>query len=142
MTISKLTQVFFIRVNDNIAKVQKLCSLIHSHFVKNEKVLIAVPSNDAAVYIDKLLWRMPEESFIPHAIANSSTKERIAITTSLSNVNQASVLFNLHPNILPQQGPLDLIYELLDLTSKEKEEFSRKKQSDYRSAGHHVEEIL
>lgn len=142
MTINKLTQVFFIRVNDNLSKIQKICSLVHSHFVKKDKVLIVVPSNEAAIYLDQLLWKMPEESFVPHAIANGITKEQVAITTNLSNVNQASTLVNLLGNIHPNPGSVDMIYELLDLTSKEKEEVSRQKQAAYRRAGHLVEEIL
>lgn len=142
MTIAKLTQVFFIRVNDNLSKIQKICSLVHSHFVKKDKILIVVPSNEAALYLDQLLWKMPEESFVPHAIANGATKEQVAITTNLSNVNQASTLVNLLGNMHPNPGSVDMIYELLDLTSKEKEEMSRQKQAAYRSAGHQVEEIL
>jgi DNA polymerase IIIc chi subunit len=141
MTISKPTRVCFIRVTDNASKLQKLCAIIHSHFIKNDKVLIAVPSAEAAAYIDQLLWRMPEESFLPHAIANHTTSERIAITTALLNINQASTLVNLLPNPHPNPGSVVLIYELLDLTAKDKEEVSRRKQAAYRSAGHHVEEI-
>ncbi|HEV8051477.1 MAG TPA: DNA polymerase III subunit chi [Parachlamydiaceae bacterium] len=142
MTTTKLTRVCFIRVTDNASKLQKLCAMIHDHFIKKDKVLIVVPSTEAAKYIDQLLWRMPEESFVPHAIASGATKEQIAITTNLTNLNSASVLVNLLSNIHPNPGPVDLIYELLDLTSKEKEEISRKKQDNYRNAGHVVEEIL
>lgn len=142
MTTTKLTRVCFIRVTDNTSKLQKLCAVIHEHFIKKDKVLIVVSSIEAAKYIDQLLWRMPEESFVPHAIAKGTTKEHIAITTNLSNINGASVLVNLLPNVHPSPGPVDLIYELLDLTSKEKEEISRNKQETYRNAGHIVEEIL
>lgn len=141
MTTAKLSRVCFLRVTDNSSKLQKLCEIIHSHFIKNEKILIVVPSNDAAIYIDQLLWRMPEESFVPHAIANSITKERVAITTSTANVNQATTLVNLLSTLHPNPGPIDLIYELLDLTSQDKEAISRKKQAEYRSSGHQVEEI-
>ena len=142
MSISKLPRVCFLRVTDNSSKLQKLCALIHSHFVKHEKVFIVVPSNEAAVYIDQLLWRMPEESFVPHAIVNSSTKEQVAITTSRSNLNQATLLVNLAPGIHSNVASVNLIYELLDLTSAEKEAVSRKKQADYQSAGYQIEEVL
>jgi len=142
MTIAKLTQIYFIRVTDNISKVQKLCSLVSSHFTKKDKVLITVPSNEAAVYLDQLLWKIPEESFVPHSIAHSTTKEQVVITTTLSNINQASILINLSGNLHPNPGSAALIYELLDMTSREKEAVSRQKQEAYRQAGHHVEEIL
>lgn len=141
MTISKPIRVCFIQVTDNATKLQKLCAVIHSHFIKNDKVLIAVPSTEAAAYIDQLLWRIPEESFIPHAVANHTTNERIAITTTHSNINQASTLVNLLANPHPNPGSVNLIYELLDLTSKDKEAISRQKQATYRNTGHQVEEI-
>lgn len=142
MTTAKLTRVCFIRVTDNTSKLQKLCAVIHDHFIKKEKVLIVVPSAEAAKYIDQLLWRMPEESFVPHVIANGTTNEQIAITTSFSNLNGALTLVNLLPNICTSLGSIDMIYELLDLTSKEKEEISRRKQEAYKNTGHVVEEIL
>lgn len=140
MTISKLTQIIFIRVPDNIAKIQRLCAIIHDHFVKKDRVLIVVPSNEAATYLDKLLWKLPEESFTPHILANSPTKEQVAITTATSNINQASTIINLLNSVHPNPGAVEVIYELLDLTSKEKEEASRQKQSAYRNAGHEVQE--
>jgi DNA polymerase-3 subunit chi len=140
MTISKLTQIVFIRVSDNIAKIQRLCSVVHDHFIKKDKILIVVPSNEAAIYLDKLLWKLPEESFTPHVLANVPTKEQVAITTATTNINQASVIINLLNSIHPNPGAVEVIYELLDLTSKEKEEASRQKQSAYRNAGHDVQE--
>jgi DNA polymerase IIIc chi subunit len=106
-----------------------------------KNILIAVPSQEVAQYIDQLLWRMPEDSFIPHAIVQGTTREKIAITTNSANVNQATILISLLPEIYSNSGSVDTIYELLDLTSKEKEAISRKKQEAYRAAGHAVEEI-
>lgn len=138
---SKLAHVCFLRVVDNTSKLQSLCSVVHRHYLMKKNTLIAVPSPEVAQYIDQLLWRMPEDSFIPHAIVQGTTREKIAITTSAANVNQASVLINLLPEIHSNPGPVSTIYELLDLTSKEKEAISRKKQDAYRAAGHTVEEI-
>lgn len=141
MTTTKLTRICFLKVTDNASKLQKLCAIIHNHFIKNDKVLIVVSSNEAATYIDQLLWRMPEESFTPHAIIHASTKELVAITTSHLNINQAPVLVNLLTTLHPDPGPVDVIYELLDLTSSEKEIISRKKQIEYQTAGYLIEEI-
>lgn len=132
-------RVCFIQVSDNNTKLQKISAVIYDHFVKNDKVLIAVPSNEAALYIDQLLWKMPEESFLPHSISNFPTKERVTITTSLTNVNQASILINLLTDLHPDPGPVNMIYELLDLTSKDKELISRKKHAAYTNAGHQLQ---
>lgn len=134
-------RICFLAVKDNQTKLQKLCEIVHNHFIKKDRILVVVPSNEAAIYIDQLLWKMPEESFIPHSIANAATKECVTITTSPNNVNQANTLINLLPTLHPNPGPVDVIYELLDLTSKDKEDISRKKQATYQQAGHQVEEI-
>lgn len=138
--MTNLARICFMKVSDNASKLQRLSSIIHQHS-KNDKILIAVPSNEAALYIDQLLWKLPEESFLPHAVVNFPTKERIAITTSPSNINQAAILINLMPNLHPNPGPVSLIYELLDSTSKEKEAVSLQKKAAYATAGHHIEEI-
>lgn len=140
MTLSNLARVCFLRVTDNISKLQKLQVAIQSHFLKNDKILITVPSNEAASYIDQLLWRIPDESFLPHAIINYPSKEHIAITTTYSNVNQASILINLLPTLHPNPIRVTLIYELLDMTSKEKDVISRQKQFSYVNLGYQVEE--
>lgn len=131
--------VRFLKVTDNASKLQKLRFAIESHFLKNDKILIAVPSTEAAAYIDQFLWKAPEESFLPHAIINFPTKERIAITTSNANVNQAPILINLLPTLHPNPAGVTLIYELLDLTSKEKEAISLQKQSAYANLGYLIE---
>lgn len=137
----KPMRVCFIRVTDNASKLQKLCEIVHSHFIKKDQLLITVPSSEAATYIDQLLWKMPEESFIPHLINNSLSKDPIIITTNTTNINQAKTVINLLVTVHPNPVPADLLYELLDLTSKDKEAISKRKQSDYHNAGFLIEEL-
>lgn len=138
MTSQTLPSIRFITVANNQSKLEQLCSVVYRHFLNNEKIAIAVPSQEAAVYIDQLLWRMPEESFLPHVIANHTSKERIVITSSLSNINQAAVMINLLTVVHPNPVPAQYIYELLDLTSSEKEALTRKKEAEYKAAGYLV----
>jgi DNA polymerase III subunit chi len=135
------TKITFLRVLDNAAKLQRLCEAVHYHFLKKEKVLIGVSSDEAAAYIDQLLWRMPEDSFIPHAIINGQTKELVAITKELNNVNRAQALINLRIEIPNSIAEYTVVYDLLDLTQSSKEEQSRKRQEAYRLAGYSFEEI-
>jgi len=138
MKVSK--HVYFLRVADNTSKQQRLCEVVHEHFVKNHRILIAVPSNEAATFVDQLLWKMPAESFTPHSIANTSTNERVAITTTTSNVNKATVLINLYSASMNLSESIEKVYELLDLTTPEKETASRTRQSAYSTAGYTIEE--
>ena len=111
-------EYIFLTIKDNAAKLQAICDTVQRHFYKAEKMLILVSSDEAAHYIDQLLWKYSEESFIPHAIISSTSHERVAISKVRANLNQAAVLFNLRPEAATQiSGPHTLIYDLLDETT-------------------------
>jgi DNA polymerase-3 subunit chi len=98
--------------------------------------LIAVPNFQAAQYIDNLLWRIPEESFIPHIIADAPTAEWIAITMQdQQNVNQAARLLNLcsTPSALYQQ--VEEVYDLYDETHPQKKDLSQQRLRLYQAKG-------
>lgn len=131
-----MPSVNFIKVKTAQEKLAAICTLIQDHYDKGDKILISVQNEETAQYIDQLLWKSPAESFLPHSIAEGPTEERIAITTREQNVNQAAVLFNLHPGRIAIAEPYEQVYELYDLTSKDKEKVSQKKQQDYQAAGY------
>lgn len=94
----KKPDIIFIRVADNKTKIWRLCECIKTHFHRGERLQLSVQGQEAAKYVDDLLWRLPEESFLPHQITHSPSNERIAITLGHDNFNQATVLFNLQPS--------------------------------------------
>jgi DNA polymerase IIIc chi subunit len=132
-------KVCFIRVETNAQKQEKLCRLVHSLFTAKQKVVIMVPSDEAAAYVDKLLWKVPEESFLPHAIARGSSNERVAITTSQTDTFGADALVNLCPGCVGAQSGVTAVYELDDVTTQEKASHSAQKRAAYASAGCPIE---
>lgn len=134
-------EVKFLRVKDNTIKLQRLCQIIQGHFRKGEAVLITVPSDDVANYVDQLLWRMPAEGFMPHGIAHGPTKDLIAITKTSNNVNQAKIVFNLRSEAISHLENISTAYELLDQTSPEKEEASRQRMTAYQARSLPISEI-
>jgi DNA polymerase-3 subunit chi len=133
-----IKKVYFLRVTDTATKLNSICQVTHRHFNKKEAILIAVPSQEAAVYIDQLLWRQPSDSFLPHAIVNIPTQEPVVITTTSTNINQAKVIINLCPDIPPNLIEYSIIYDLLDLTHPTKEQLSLKRQSAYQVLGYQL----
>lgn len=127
--------VRFVQVNTNGEKQHTLCRIVMDHLSKKEKTAIFVPTNEAAAYIDQLLWNLPKEGFIPHAVCHSPTDEPVAITTRAANVNNARIIVNLMPNALLDGPEALVIYELNDMTSSDKEALSRNKQQAYSDAG-------
>jgi DNA polymerase III subunit chi len=136
-----MKKVCLFRVPDIAAKLSCICMTAQKHFEQKMPLLLILPTNEAAAYIDELLWRQPEEGFLPHVIANGPTKELIAISTAEANVNNATSIFNLRPDITDFISEFDLIYDLIDLTHPLKAEQSRSRIDKYRSKSFFIEEI-
>lgn len=121
----------FLKVTTNNEKLKLIASTIAQVFQQGKKILILMPSAQAAEFLDKYLWQISEESFLPHGISNVATNERIAITTVHENLNGAEVLLNLNPSISPLSHSFATIYDLEDLTSPEKAQLSKDRKLGY-----------
>jgi DNA polymerase-3 subunit chi len=137
-TSKKSTVIQFIRVATNHIKLTKLCETIQRHFDLGQSIMVATPGEEVSNYIDQLLWRLPEESFLPHVCANQPVKERIVITTSQKNLNEASILMNLCPQIASFPNEFELIYELFDETQPAKTEIASGRLESYKQQGYEV----
>lgn len=135
MTTNISPSIYFLEVADNAAKLQCICNTTLELFYKNKKILIAVATNEAAIYIDQLLWKQPEESFLPHVVSKSAVNDRVVITTAQANLNQAEVLINLCSDTPSNFKAYQTIYELMDLTHPEKKALSEKRLAAYKAAG-------
>lgn len=132
------SKIVFFQVKDSAAKIARIVETSLSHFQNKESLLILVPDFHALEFVDNLLWRHPEESFLPHAPIEAPSKELIAITCRPENLNQASFVFNLRPSPLLWSTPPKLIYELEDFSSPEKKAASHLRFQAYRNAGYPI----
>ncbi len=129
-------RVTFFPVKDNNTKLLLICNKIQETLKQEKRILITVPTEEAAHYIDSLLWRIPEWSFIPHSIIHTSTQEWVAITTVMThNLNGANRLLNLCPQSCPIYQQFEEIYEFYDDSHPQKAEQSQKKFIHYQSQG-------
>jgi DNA polymerase IIIc chi subunit len=113
-------KITFLKVSNNVKKIQRLLDLIHHHFYKGHRIQIVVPNITAGNYINDLLWSTPPESFIPHVMTDAPVADQIVITQRCETLNRSSVVVNLSQAVWEQS--VDHLYELLDMTSKEKEQ--------------------
>lgn len=129
-------KVTFSKVRDNQAKALFICQQVQTVLRREKKLLIVAPNEEAAKFVDALLWRLPEESFIPHAIVTKQSPESIAITTQdKENLNQAHYLLNLCPQVNAFSDQFEEIFELDDETSPEKAQLTDKKKQAYAMMG-------
>lgn len=135
----QLPAVIFIRVLDNASKTMHICKSIQHHFDQGEKILITVANDEAATYVDLLLWRLPEESFLPHLVSQQPSYEHVVITTVKENLNKATVLLNLCQEASPIGSQFKTIYELYDETHPDKLKLSKQRKQSYQSQGFSVQ---
>lgn len=129
-----MNRVIFYQVRDAASKIKCICMTAISHFEKKEPFLILVEDAKAQEFVDDLLWKFPETSFLPHVISDEPTKDFIAITKTKNNVNQARVAFNLCPTPLLIDSPFRIIYEFEDLTNPNKSKLSSLRFDAYKAA--------
>jgi DNA polymerase-3 subunit chi len=122
-------KITFLKVHDNQKKVQRLVEVIHHHFYKGDRILVVVPNAAAGKFIDDLLWSTPPESFLPHVMTEAPTAEQLVVTQKRENLNRSAVVINLTAGIWEES--VDILYELMDRTSKDKEILSQNKINQY-----------
>ena len=127
--------VTFWHVTDAKQKVSCICHLVNRFFQQAQRQLIAVPNQPSAEYVDKLLWRFPKESFIPHAVSTKPLAAAVVITTTKENLNDASVIINLCSEVSPLSQGVTQIHELLDSTDPAKEQASKQRKAAYEQLG-------
>lgn len=140
MTISDLpTRVVFFQVRDSNLKLQRIAETAQTHFEKKEPFLIFVEDIKAQQFVDDLLWKFPDVSFLPHLATDDTTKEWVVVTKSKKNINGAKYAFNLCSTPLLIEGPFRIIYEFEDLTSTSKRQLSSLRFDAYKEARHLIE---
>jgi DNA polymerase-3 subunit chi len=128
-------ELIFLRVTDNQTKLRRIASTVQQHFVKGERILIIVPNNKAASFVDEFLWKIPEESFLPHSPLPCGSNERVVITEDDKNPNRATIAINLCPEPIKRCAQFERIYELFDQTEQGKEGLSKQKILEYEKMG-------
>jgi DNA polymerase IIIc chi subunit len=127
------TRIVFFQVADALSKCKRISETARSHFEKKETLLFFVEDDKALQFVDELLWKFPETSFLPHTASDQKTADRIAVTKTKTNVNDASFAFNLCPTplLLPF---FKIIYEFEDLSAPNKKSLSNLRYNAYKQA--------
>lgn len=133
------SRVVFFQVKDNSSKLRWIVEMAHFHFEKKEPFLILVEDIKSQQFVDDLLWKAPQTGFLPHLAADETTTERIAISKTKKNVNDARVAFNLCSTPLLIEGPFRIIYEFEDLSALTKKNLSSLRFDAYKQAGFLIE---
>lgn len=132
------TKIVLFQVKENQSKIQKIVTTAHEHFGLKESLLFFVEDEKALHFMDDLLWRVPEQSFLPHSTSDLISRDRIVITKTKTNVNGSIFAFNLCPTPLLMEG-FKVIYDFEDLTSLPKKNLSSLRFQAYKEARMSIE---
>jgi len=132
------SKIIFLKARETQEKLLNITATIQNHFDLAQKVLVYAPSDEAAKYLNLLLWKMPEDSFLPHKIANRACRDPVVITCQKENLNQATVLINLNMILHPHLDAFHLVYDIYDETHPVKLEHSKARQSKYHEKGYSI----
>ncbi len=127
------TRAIFFQVSDASSKKGRIVETARAHFSKKESLLFFVEDEKAQIFMDELLWKLPDFSFLPHVACDKPTTDYIVITKGKSNVNLAKFAFNLCPTPLLLPG-FKLIYDFEDLSAPNKQSFSALRFNAYKEA--------
>lgn len=135
----KHIRVTFFQVSTDEQKRNKIVQLAQDYFEKKEPLLILLPHEKALEYVDLLLWRLPQDGFLPHAIKDEPCADTIVLTTSDNNPNHARSILNLCPTPVNNKNlSFTRIYELEDLASSHKNKSAQDRYKNYKDQGYSV----
>ena len=116
-------------------KDRKLFEIVEGCYKRHEKVLIFTRTEERASAIDRLLWVLKQEAFIPHGILSDPESDSaipVGIVTSEINPLGAAILIADGHCSLEYACGFDSIHEFVDRSSAEVHEACRDRFRAYR----------
>ncbi|MCB1110461.1 MAG: DNA polymerase III subunit chi [Chlamydiia bacterium] len=137
--MSRDVRVTFFQVRDDQQKRERIVHLAKEYFEKKEPLLIHLPHLKAVEYVDLLLWRSPQDSFLPHVIKDQPCNDYLVLTSTKENPNSARSILNLCSEPVDNEKLSFIkIYELEDLSSTQKNHAAQKRYKTYKSSGYTI----
>lgn len=120
---------------EHIRRKRKLFELVERSYNQREKVIVYVSNEARAAEIDRILWIIKQEAFIPHAICSQHEADPmipVAIVTEEINPIGAGILIvDGHCSIEFACG-FDSVHEFVDRASPEIQQACRERYRIYR----------
>ncbi len=121
---------------------RRVFEIVEDAYSRREKVIVFAGSEDRAVEIDRFLWILRQDSFIPHQIVRGyedSIPVPVAIVTTECNPLDAGTLIADGHCSLEFAAGFDVIHEFVDHSSPVIKEACRERFRAYRDKSIPVE---
>jgi DNA polymerase IIIc chi subunit len=114
---------------------RRLFEITEQAYQRRDKVLIYVQDEERAAAIDRILWILKQEAFIPHNIFNPSEPDAdvpVVIVTAEENPMDARILIADGHCSLEFACSFDVIHEFVSRASPQIQEACRERFRNYR----------
>ncbi len=114
---------------------RQVFELVERAYSKRERVLVFVSDEARAMGIDRTLWILKQEAFIPHRIFAADEVDSdvaVAIVSSETNPNSAGILIADGHCGLDFAGGFQTIHEFVNRSSPEMHQACRERFKSYR----------
>jgi DNA polymerase III subunit chi len=114
---------------------RKLFEIVERAYNLKQKVLVYVQDEARAVAMDRTLWILKQEAFIPHKVVGKGETDSslaVAIVTSETNPNLAEVLVADGHCSLDFAGAFQFVNEFVNRSSVEMHQACRERFKSYR----------
>ena len=122
--------VIFYTVKDSLHKVRAILQTVDAHMSNKETITLVVPDEKALAFTKDLLWKVPKESFRP-----SGNKGDLVQFAFPGDPIEAHAVFNLSSSPYAPSSFVKKVYELEDISHKEKAAAFKKKFQTYQKEG-------
>ena len=123
---------------------RRLFELVEDAYNRREKVLIFVQNEERAASLDRTIWIMKQESFIPHRIFGQNDPDpQVPIGIAMTEINpvEARILIADGHCGLDFACGFDIVHEFVNRSSPEIQEACRDRFREYRSRKIPVEHL-
>jgi DNA polymerase IIIc chi subunit len=132
-------KVFLISAKNPQDKILKLGIMAKKYFNKKEALVFLVEDEKAANFLDKLLWEIPKESFLPHACSDFLKENTfLYVSKNIISFERVHSFFNLRKSPLIPDREVCRIFEFEDTSTPEKKKICVEKFGTYQKLGFQI----
>ncbi len=124
------------------ARDRRLFEIVEQAYAQKQKVVVFAPGEERARDLDRLLWIMKQESFIPHMVVREPQLAEplpVALVTAESNPIEAATLIADGHCSLEFALRFETVHEFVDRSSPKMQQACRNRYRAYQTRAASVE---
>jgi len=97
------------------------CRLAMMAWERDQHIFVSAPDMDYAHRLNKIMWDIPGERFLPHAICGAPQAEKAPVKIgAIADLNTSDVVINLCQQAIPQPERFKRVLEIVPFKEKDR----------------------